>query len=150
MTEKPATPDSVHVTDGAPPRYATDLTLADAEAVQAFLNDRTGDVWREGKKGTTPLLMARALNTLGTTAWAVMKVELDSLNRPKHPLNNTECRQALRRLSNAWRDLLVAAAPWRGHPDYDTARWSSVHFLDAQDEQLLEAYRAKDPAAAGS
>lgn len=103
-------------------RYAADLTLADVDALEAFLTSRTDDVRRANGFGNgvycTVVSFQHALFLLCRELRDVFECDDGS-------------RSALRAKFRLWNQLCGIAGPWADTVGYDNARWRRADGYDA-------------------
>ncbi|RLU83613.1 hypothetical protein CTZ27_28380 [Streptomyces griseocarneus] len=116
-------------------RYAADLTLADVDALEAFLTSRTDDVRRAHGFGNgvhcTVVSFQHALFLLCRELRDVFECDDGS-------------RGVLRAKFRLWNQLCGIAACWADTDGYDRDRWRRADYYDAAKEtEVLEHRRRR-------
>ncbi|WP_018569501.1 hypothetical protein [Streptomyces sp. PsTaAH-124] len=135
------------MTTTEPLRYAVDITQDDVDALTSWLTDRlihrpSMDVDTEEYR-TNAALRYLVPGFAGTLShWfgdeVVERAQTDSEARLRR----------IQGIQKTWNLLAEAVYPWRDSDGFDTERWHTVRFYDAEDEERLRQHEEKEKAAA--
>ncbi|MFD9633679.1 hypothetical protein [Streptomyces violascens] len=129
-----------------PLRYAVDVTRADVDAVGDFLTGRLhGQPWRVGTeeyrtnaalRHAVPAFMGTLIHWLGESGI-------------EHATKNAQWElQRIQEIRSEWNRLVEVAEHWKDVDGFDAVRWTRVHFYDADDEERMRKWEAKEKASA--
>ncbi|MFF1649867.1 hypothetical protein [Streptomyces sp. NPDC058240] len=118
-------------------QYASDVTLADVDAMWAFLEKRTSDLSLRHDSDPAERRIAQALNTAVFDHFYAAQKIFDVDDGSAEMLGARQQR---------WNELCRILAPWRDTEGYDTARWRQVRHCDERQASEMAAYEAKRKA----
>lgn len=130
-----------------PLRYAVDVTPDDVVAITDFLMDR---LIRRPSLGvdTEEYRTNAALRNL-VPAFAGTLGHYFSDKVVQEAETNPDMRlRRIQGIRSTWNLLAETTSQWRATDGFDAARWCTVRYYDAEDEEMLRRYEEKEKASA--
>ncbi|MFC6365111.1 hypothetical protein [Nonomuraea thailandensis] len=128
-------------------RYAVDITPDDVEALTGWLVDRL--IHRPSVDVDTEEYRTNAALRYLVPAFAGTLSHCFGDEVVERAQTDPEARlRRIQQIQKTWNLLAQAAYPWRDSDGFDTERWHTVRFYDAEDEERLRQHEEKEKAAA--
>ncbi|MFF4179607.1 hypothetical protein [Streptomyces sp. NPDC001750] len=118
-------------------QYASDVTLADVDAMWSFLEERTSGLLLRHDSGSAERRIAKALDAAAFHHFYAAQKVFDV---------DDGSAEMLRARQQRWNELCRILAPWRDTEGYDTARWQQVRHCDERHASEMAAYEAERKA----
>ncbi|MEU8434557.1 hypothetical protein AB0F18_16860 [Streptomyces sp. NPDC029216] len=116
------------------PRYTSDITQSDLDALDAFLTERVCALAMKHDHGAEESNAASALST------ALISVTHNLRRTFEYDDGSAEILKARRR---HWNLLCRIAEPWQQTEGYDHFRWRTTQYTDAASEERMARYYRK-------
>ncbi|WP_328380617.1 hypothetical protein OHB13_38040 (plasmid) [Streptomyces sp. NBC_00440] len=118
-------------------QYAVDVTLADVDAMCAFLTKQISGTMCSPDSSPAERRFAKALDAATFSAFYAAQKVFDVDDGSALMLHARKER---------WNELCRVLEQWQDFEGYDTARWQRVTHIDEQQAVKQEAYRAERKA----
>ncbi|MFI9630927.1 hypothetical protein [Streptomyces sp. NPDC052042] len=129
-----------------PLRYAADITLDDVDAVTNFLMDVLNG--QHLKVGTQEYRTNAALRSLVPGFAGSLSYEFRDAVVAEARENERKKLTRIQDIKTTWNRLTNVASKWEDVAGFDTERWRTVRFYDAEDEEKFRLWEEKEKASA--
>ncbi|MDX3343782.1 hypothetical protein V5N34_36910 [Streptomyces baarnensis] len=129
-----------------PLRYAADITPDDVDAVTDFLMGVLNGP--SLKVGTHEYRTTAALRGLVPGFAGSLGYEFGDEVVAKAQEDERKKLSRIQNIRSTWNKLVEVASEWKGDDGFDTERWQTVRFYDAEDEKKFRRWEEKEKGTA--
>ncbi|MGP3990839.1 hypothetical protein [Streptomyces sp. 3N207] len=130
-----------------PLRYAVDITQDDVDALTDFLMARLNGQ-HHLRVGTEEYRTNAALRALVPGFAGSLSHEFGDKVVREAEESSLKRLQRIQKIRSTWNQLAEAASKWEDTDGFDTARWQSVRYYDAEDEEKIRRFVEKEKTSA--